>query len=138
MAGPRTKKDIVRTEPSYASDTMERLRKAIAEARAAADAAEAAGAGSGGVQVYPGSYLIYDAAGDEIGAMFCVKSSPTTNFEYYGITGLVGGVGTADGTTVMKITWETGYFTDFTAFKNYCDNKGYTTHILATCMTGGW
>ena len=128
----------MRSEPMYASDTMERLRKAIAEARAAADAAEAAGAGTGGVQVYPGSYLIYDAGGIEIGAMYCVKSSTTTNLEYYGIKGLVGGVGTLDGTIVMSVTWKTGYFTDFGAFKTHCDNKGYTTHILATCTTGGW
>ena len=138
MAGPRTKKDIVLQEPAYASDTMERLRKAIAGARAAADAAEAAGAGTGGVQVYPGSYLIYDAGGIEIGAMYCVKSSTTTNLEYYGIKGLVGGVGTLDGTTVMNITWKTSFFADFTAFKNYCNKKSYTTHILATCTTGGW
>jgi hypothetical protein len=138
MAGPRTTKDIGSQAAARPNDVTERLRRAIAEARAAADEAEAAGAGSGGVQVYPGSYLIYDAGGAEIGAMFCKKSSSTTNFEYYGITGLVGGVGTPENTIVMKITWCTGYFTDFTAFASHCNTKGYTTHILATCTTGGW
>lgn len=88
--------------------------------------------------MYPGSYLLYDASNKAIGAMYCVKSTPTKNFEYYGLNSMVGGAGTPDGTTVFSVVWKDGFFADLQAFKDHCATKGYSTHILATCVTNGW
>ena len=95
-------------------------------------------AGTLGAQSNAGSYLLQDAAGTQIGAMFCMKSSGTKYLEYYGLTVLLGGVGTPDGTIVFKLVWKDAFFADLAAFQAYCTTKGYGLHILATCVSGAW
>lgn len=145
MATPKTakKKQAARKARTNAGGGIAAELKR--EARAGADlqreierAADAAAKGAVGVQVYPGSYLIFDAALNQIGALYCVKSTATKNFEYYGLKSMVGGVGTPDGTTVFSLVWKAGFFADLAAFKTYCSNKGFATHILATCVSDGW
>ena len=138
----KTKKGARGKAPKIGEEITAGLRR---EARASALlrkeielAADAAAKGAVGVQVYPGSYLLYDASNKAIGAMYCVKSTPTKNFEYYGLNSMVGGAGTPDGTTVFSVVWKDGFFADLQAFKDHCATKGYSTHILATCVTNGW
>lgn len=102
------------------------------------EAFESAVEGTMGQQVFPGSYLLLDDAGNQIGAMYCVKASGTKNLEYYGLNGFVGGTGTPDGTVVFKLVWRDPFFADLASFQAYCGTKGYGLHILATCITGGW
>jgi hypothetical protein len=99
---------------------------------------------SGGVkvnphgQVMPGGYTVLDADGKPIGALWCESVDSKTNNEYYGMKAFVGGTMVPNNTVVAKIQWTTDAFRSFSAFKQYCADKGYTVHILASCRTGGW
>lgn len=93
-----------------------------------------------GAQVYAGAYLVLDASGNEIGAMYCEQLNYNTMVESYCLAATVGGVGTPDNKIVSQLKWAKDLFTSVKGMTDWVSDKkyNYPVHVKATCVIGGF